>query len=246
MVDRGDPGLFYHITSSISEGYYGWSVRVPHGYPEYYKEYPNTVIVELPPPIVESGIDAFTVLRGRRSRRSFLEKPLTLKEVSTILFYTLGITGRTWWGGPKRTYPSAGALQPVEAYIIANNVLNLASGVYHYNPGRHCLELISKGDYAGKLYHASLQQEHVREAPVIIILTVYYPRTASQYHVRAYRYVLLDAGFAGENLYLAAEALGLATVAVGAFIDQDICSILRIDCDWEYPLLIFPIGWRID
>ena len=82
------------------------------------------------------------------------------------------------------------------------------------------------------------------EAPAVVVLTIVYPRTASKYGYRAYRYALLDAGFAGENLYLAAEALGLATVAVGAFYDEKICWLLRLDCGVEYPVLLFPVGRR--
>lgn len=76
------------------------------------------------------------------------------------------------------------------------------------------------------------------------MLTIVYSRTASKYGVRAYRYALMDAAFAGENIYLASEALGLGTVAVGAFYDEMICRLLRVDCEWEYPVLVFPVGWR--
>ncbi len=106
------------------------------------------------------------------------------------------------------------------------------------------MELLAGGDYRESLSRACLGQEHVAEAPASIVLTVYYPRTASKYGYRAYRYALLDAGFAGENLYIVAEAIGLATVAVGAFYDRDVCGILGIDCYWEIPHLVFPVGAR--
>ncbi len=245
-ADRRDPALFYHILSSLTRNFHGWSVKVPWNYPEYYKEYNDVETRRLPPPYSKSGRDVLEVIRARRSRREYSREKLSLKDLSTILYYTLGITGRAWWGGPKRTYPSAGGLQPVEAYVVSFKVEDLETGVYHYNPRQHLLELIRKGDFRIELYHASLNQEHVYNAPANIILTAYYPRTASQYQVRAYRYILLDTGFAGENLYLVAEALGLATVAVGAFYDDGICGILSIDCSWEFPLLIFPIARRFE
>jgi len=159
------------------------------------------------------------VIRSRRSRRRYSRKPLTLDEISTLLYYIVGITGRTLWGGPKRVYPSAGALQPVEAYLVALNIKDLSQGIYHYNPGEHVLERLKEGDYGKILEKIALDQEHVSEASANIILTIVYRRTASKYGLRAYKYALLDTGFAGQNIYLVAEALGLATVAVGAFYD---------------------------
>jgi len=240
---RRDPSACYHTLSRLSRSYYGWRVRLA-SFEEYYKTLRGARVVGLPEPIKDSGMDALEAIRRRESRREYSRTPLTLLEIATILYYTVGITGREWWGGPKRVYPSAGALQPVEAYLLAGDVDGLEAGIYHYNPGTHSLEEISRGDPRQRLYEASLEQEHLRDAPATIVLTIVYPRTASKYDVRAYRYALMDAGFAGENLYLAAEALGLATVAVGAFYDDEICGMLRIDCRWEYPLLLFPIGHR--
>ncbi len=240
---RRDPGQCYHVLSKLSPSYLGWPVRTRRE-SEYYKEYPGAEEYPLPPPARVSGVDVLEAIRSRESRRRYSGDPLTLLEVATILYHTVGVTGEEWWGGPKRVYPSAGALQPVEAYLAAGRVEGLPAGVYHYNPGRHVLELLSLGDPRDLLYKASLRQDHVRDASASVILTVVYSRTASKYDVRSYRYVMLDAGFAGENLYLAVEALGLATVAVGAFYDDMVCGLLGIDCRWEHPALIFPVGRR--
>ncbi|HID41991.1 MAG TPA: SagB/ThcOx family dehydrogenase [Pyrodictium sp.] len=201
--------------------------------------------MKLPEPIEASGVDALAAIRSRRSRRKYGSEPLSLVELSSVLYYSVGVTGKAWWGGPKRAYPSAGALQPIEAYVYASMVEGLARGIYHYNPGIHCLEPIKIGDYSRSLWEASLGQEHLRVAPAVIILTAVYSRTAWKYGLRAYRYVHWDAGFAGENIYIACEALGLATVAVGAFYDEVVCSLLDIDCDNEIPMLLFPVGKRL-
>ena len=95
-----------------------------------------------------------------------------------------------------------------------------------------------------RLADICLEQEHVGEAPAAVILTTYYQRTASKYHARGYRYALLDTGAAMENLYIAAEALGLATVAVGAFYDRELCRLLGIDCYTEFPSIVMPVGRR--
>ncbi|MEB3765661.1 MAG: SagB/ThcOx family dehydrogenase [Desulfurococcales archaeon] len=243
--ERRDPSVFYHILSNLEPNYYGWSVKVPHSFPKYYKKYSNLETVNLPPPLESSGTDTLAAIRIRRSRRRYTG-PLSLEELSTVLYYSIGVTGWTWWGGPKRAYPSAGALQPVEGYVVAGEVEDLEPGTYYYSPSDHKLKQIDRGDARDELYKACLDQEHVKEAPASIIFTAYYPRTASRYQVRAYRYTLLDVGFAGENVYLVAEALGLATVAVGAFYDNEICRIIHVDCEWELPMLVFPLGRRTD
>jgi len=242
---RRDPHPLYHRMSELDEDYYGGEPVLPEDYEEYYKSYPEAPRIPLPPPMQVAGADVLATIRSRRSRRSYAPAPLTIGEISTLLFYTVGVVGEAWWKGPKRVYPSAGALQPVEAYLVAGLVEGVPPGVYHYNPGSHELELLAGGDQRGRLGRACLDQEHVAEAPASIILTMYYPRTASKYGFRAYRYALLDTGFAGENLYLAAEALGLATVAVGAFYDRALCSLLGVDCYWELPQLVFPVGRRV-
>ena len=242
-ADRRDPSACYHELSKLSPSYYGWPVRVRRE-PSYYKRYPQAPRVRLPLPPRLSGVDLFEALLLRESRREYSGEPLGLGELAAVLYYSVGVTGRKWWGGPRRPYPSAGALQPVEAYVIAGRVEGLESGVYHYNPGLHELELIARGDRRRDLYRASLEQDHVLSAPATIVLTAVYSRTAEKYDTRAYRYILLDTGFAGQNIYLTCEALGLATVAVGAFHDEEICSIIGIDCGWEYPLLLFPVGKR--
>ncbi len=240
--ERGDLTMLYHYVSMLSIDYYG--VDLPYSFDYYYKTYPNAPRIQLPKPLEKAGVDILDSIRSRRSRRRYSSKPLSLIEVATLLYYSVGITGRSWWGGPKRVYPSAGALQPVEAYLVASKVENLNPGLYHYNPGEHSLELLVSGDYSRELERIALNQEHVGEAPANIILTIVYKRTASKYGLRAYRYAHLDVGFAAQNIYLVAEALNLATVAVGAFYDRELCNLLKIDCEEEIPALVFPVGRR--
>ncbi|GBF08737.1 nitroreductase [Aeropyrum pernix] len=241
-AEKGDPALAYHRLSTLARDYYGDSL--PYASDGYYKTYKHARCVGLPEPAKVSGVDVLEAIRRRRSRRSFSRRPLTLTEVSTILFHVAGITGQAWWGGPKRPYPSAGALQPVEVYLVVERVEGLKPGLYHYNPSGHCLEMLREGRLLKGLADVSLGQDHVAEAAAALVLTAVYTRTGSKYGHRSYRYVHWDTGFAGENVYLVCEALGLATVAVGAFYDDEMCSFLGIDCPWEMPMLVFPVGAR--
>lgn len=241
-IRKKDPSMIYHFLSMISEE---TSIDLPYEFDHYYKIYRDKEKISLPEPAKSLGRDILEIIRSRRSRRRYSSKPVSLEKISTLLYYTVGVTGRAWWGGPKRVYPSAGALQPVEAYLVSSRIQGLEKGLYHYNPAEHSLELLKRGDFSSLLREISLDQEHVERASANIILTVVYRRTASKYGLRSYRYVHLDAGFAGQNIYLVAEALDLATVAVGAFRDEELCKLLEIDCIEEFPVLIFPVGERI-
>jgi len=241
LVETRDPAMLYHVASSIGVNGEYYDEPSPR-WPGFFKEYSGPE-VELPRPIQTSGVDVLEAIASRRSRREY-SGPLSLRELSTILYYSVGITG--WeadW--PLRAYPSAGALQPLEAYVVASQVDGLEPGLYHYNPRRHVLVMLKRGDMMDDLQHACLGQEHVGEAPAAIVYTAFYARTASKYGARAYRYIHLDAGTAIENTYLVAEALGLATVVIGAFYDDMLCKLLDIDCRWELPVAVMPIGKRV-
>ena len=238
--DTLDPAMFYHTYSILSREYLGDTVS--YEFPGFFKEYDGEKI-KLPEPRALSGVDALVAIRNRRSRRRYSGKPLALEEVSTILYYATGITG--WYTGwPLRAYPSAGDLQPAEVYLQASRVEGLEKALYYYDPKEHALVLLRKGDFSLELYRASLSQDWVLAAPANIILTAVYTRTASKYGSRSYRYIHLDLGTVIENIYIVAEALGLATVCVGAFYDDEVSYILKLP-EYEIPIAIMPIGYRV-
>jgi len=237
---RGDVAALYHYSTMIGTREYMDAPNPP--FPGVFKSTSCLSRVELPKPPRESGTDALEAIRRRRSRRSFQPKPIRLVELSTVLAYSVGITGYEYdW--PLRAYPSAGGLQPVEAYIVAGSVEGIKPGLYHYDPRSHSLCLLREGDLRQALAEACLEQWFIADAPASIILTAYYARTASRYCARGYRYVLLDTGTAAENLYIVCEALGLATVFVGAFRDEELCQLLGLDCYNEFPVAVMPIGY---
>ncbi len=174
----------------------------------------------------------------RRSIREYTGEPLTLKELGQILWAAQGITFPEYG---FRSAPSAGATYPLEIYVSVREggIEGLASGIYHYDPFSHSLILIKPGDYSQELAHAALDQEWVRKAPVCLILTAEFKRTTSVYGERGIRYVYMEAGHVGQNIYLQATSLGLGTVAVGAFHDNEVKSLLGC---MEDPIYIFPVG----
>lgn len=194
-------------------------------------------LVGLPAPRAASATSVEEALRARRSVRDYAQRPLTLAQVGQLLWAAQGQTDSRG----LRTAPSAGALYPLEIYLVAGEVEGLPSGVYRYRPQEHALEPISAGDQRKPLADASLGQTWVRDAPVSIVFAAVYARTARRYGERAERYVHMEAGHASQNVYLQAEALGLGTVAVGAFSDDDVKRLVGLLPD-EQPLYIMPVG----
>jgi SagB-type dehydrogenase family enzyme len=175
----------------------------------------------------------------RRSRRDFKDSPLTLAEVSQIVWAAQGITDDTG----LRAAPSAGALYPLDLYLVVGEqgVEGLGEGVYHYLPQSHSLELALQGDVRQALARLSLDQTFIAEAPLSLVITAEYERTAKKYGERGARYVHMEAGHVGQNVYLQAEALGLGTVTVGAFQDEKIAQALNLPPSYR-PLYVMPIG----
>ena len=194
-------------------------------------------LIALPEPAHESPISIEEALLKRQSIRQYTPEPLTLAEVSQLLWAGQGINRP----GGYRTAPSAGALYPLELYLISGNVEQLPAGVYHYQPDTHSLEQVILGDLRADLSQAALSQEAVEEAPAVILITAIYQRTTGKYGERGIRYVHMEVGSAAENIYLQAVSLNMGTVFIGAFHDDQIKRLLNLD-DQEQPLSLLPIG----
>lgn len=208
--------------------------------PPEFKEYPKLPKIKLPNPEFR-GISIEEALRKRRSIREYSKKSLTLSEMSQLLWAAQGITGKIY-GTFLRTAPSAGALYPFEIYIFVNNVNNLKNGIYHFSLRDHSIVLIKEGDFRDKLLRASLEQEMVRDAAAVFVLSAIFDRTRSKYGERGYRYVYMEAGHISQNIYLQATSLGLGTVVVGAFADDKINELIGIDGRKEAVIAIQPVG----
>jgi SagB-type dehydrogenase family enzyme len=193
-------------------------------------------VTPLPPPTTSGGTTLAEVLAERRSIRSFADKTLTTSQIGQLCWAAAGITSPQGY----RTAPSAGALYPLEIYVVT------AAGVYHYEPGSHSLAVRSARDRRRALYEAALRQQPVREAPAVFVVTAVYERTAQKYgSERTPRYVHLEAGHAAQNLLLQAVALELGGVPIGAFHDQEVQQVLGLSPNQE-PLYLIPVGYPLD
>jgi len=194
-------------------------------------------IIKLPEPRLESNASLEETLLNRRSIREYSSSPLTFGEVSQLLWAAQGLTAE--WGG--RTAPSAGGLYPLEIYLAAGSVVNLAPGIYKYKPEGHELIKLRDGDEREELAKAALNQTWVKAGAINIVVAAVYERTTKKYGDRGVRYVDMEAGHAAQNLYLQATALDLGMVTVAAFNDEQVRRILDMLTN-ETPLYVIPVG----
>jgi len=195
--------------------------------------------IPLPQPRHDGDVSVEHALRARRSARAYRSDALTMADVSQVLWAAQGITD------PEglRTAPSAGALYPLEVYLVATNVGGLAQGVYKYAPDGHALIPTIQGERRTALAKAALSQECVSDAPAALVFAAVYARTAKKYGDRAERYAHIEVGHAAENVYLQAGAMRMGTVMVGAFDDKAVARALELPKN-EAPLAIMPLGKR--
>ncbi len=196
-----------------------------------------SMTVMLPPPAMDAGHSLVQALRERRSVRAFGPGALSLAELSQLLWAAQGVTAPAG----QRTAPSAGALYPLELRVVVGAVAGLAPGVYRYLPAGHRLERGDPRDPRPALAAAAHAQSWVRENAALVILSAEYARTTGKYGQRGVRYAHLEAGHAAQNLLLAATALGLGSVIVGAFDDDAVARALGLP-PGEAPLVLIPLG----
>jgi len=184
------------------------------------------------PANANGGMGLADALAQRRSVRSFKADALSAEQIAQLCWAAQGVTGERMG---LRTAPSAGALYPLECYVVT------ADGVDHYDPGSNTLSRHLEGDVRGGLQAAALGQRFVGGAPATFVLCGVVTRTAAKYGPRAERYVWIEAGHAGQNILLQAVALGLGAVPVGAFDDARVAEVLQLPPD-HAPLYLIPVG----
>jgi SagB-type dehydrogenase family enzyme len=189
--------------------------------------------VALSPPAQRGAMSVEEAIHARRSVRQFAPTLLGLGEIGQLLWSAQGVTS----SDGRRAAPSAGASYPLEVYAACEQ------GLFHYLPAEHALRKTLGEDVRAALARDGGADVFVARAPLVVVLTADYARTTGRYGDRGVRYVHIDLGHAAENLHLQAEALGLASVAVGAFSDAAVARVLRLPAD-EKPVYIIPVGHR--
>lgn len=189
--------------------------------------------ITLPAPKTKGAMSLEESILKRRSIRSFSSKELALDQISQLLWATQGITESA---RGFRAAPSAGALYPLEVYLIKDD------GIFYYNIENHSLEKTGDNDVRGEITRAAWGQSFIQQAPISIVICAVRSRMTARYGDRGNRYVDIEVGHAAENLHLQAVALGLGSVPVGAFTDKEVQKILNLPRNTE-PIYIIPVGY---
>lgn len=239
--EAADIGELYHRWSAL--GYSGalggllsWGGR-----PERVKTYADAEWIGLPDTRSDGyqGLALKEAIEARRSVRNYSSEPLSLEGLSRLLHAAQGITAEQWG---FRAAPSAGALYPIELYAVVHNVTGLERGLYHYAVREHRLELLRPGDFRAAVVQAGLGQDFLGQANVCLVLSAIFQRTRWRYRERTYRYVTLEAGHIGQNIYLTATSMGLGACAVGAFLDDQFNDLLGLYGKEEAVLYVLSVG----
>jgi len=191
-------------------------------------------------------VDLREIIESRSSLRKYSETPLTLEELTYLLWTTQGVKKVTSRPATLRTVPSAGARHPFETYLLVNRVSGLTPGIYQYQALSHELLFLAEGDDWGhKLSQACLEQPFVGTSAVTFFWAADAYRMEWRYGERGYRYMHLDAGHICQNLYLAATALGAGVCAIAAFNDDEVNALLGFDGENEFVVYIATAGREI-
>ena len=197
----------------------------------------SDMVISLPEIKTDSRISLEKALYNRRSVRRYGDATLSLSEISQLLWAAQGITNARG----LRTTPSAGALYPLEIYLIADKVEELNTGIYKYLIRNHELLLTAQTHSKSALMRAGLGQRSLKSAPAVLIVCAVYERMTIKYGERGIRYVHMEVGHAAQNVCLQAVALDLSTVVIGAFHDSEVKKLVGTAED-EHPLYLIPVG----
>jgi len=205
-----------------------------------FKEYKDARKIKLEAPsLPESSL--WNALKSRRSRRDFTRQAISQEQLSLLLWASQGVTEKVS-GFLLRTAPSAGALYPLETYLVINRVDGIDPGIYHFNILTQELELVKAGDFSRTIETAALGQDMCAAASAVFVWSAVFARSAYKYSDRAYRYLFTDAGHICQNLYLACEDLGLGCCAVGAFFDDAVDDLIGLDSEDEAAVYLAAVG----
>jgi SagB-type dehydrogenase family enzyme len=199
--------------------------------------------VALPPPSADGGL--LELIRSRSSCRLYSPRPLALADLAELLAATYGVSRVVALDGIElatRSVPSAGALYPLEFYLVLKNVETVADGLYHYSIPGHALEPLRAGTDEATFAEAFLAAPLLENANALVLMTAVFDRTLHKYGARGYRYILLEAGHAAQNLCLLATERGLASLCVGGFMDAAINQFLGLDPRLEAAVYCVGLG----
>ena len=224
--------------------------------PPAQKPYPQDaklVALISPKNLTVGNMPLIEAIRRRRSHRKFAAGPLTLEELSFLLWATQGVsmtsppTISKSSNAPHvtvalRTVPSAGARHPFETYLLVNRVDGLEPGLYRYLPLENKLCFLHTDTKLTERVHEACYEQYVRDSAVTFIWTAIPYRTEWRYSILSPKSIAQDSGHLCQNLYLACEAIGCGTCAIGAYDQKKMDTVLMVDGDEEFAIYVATVG----
>lgn len=195
-------------------------------------------LIELPEPVQTGAVSLEETLARRRSLRAFAPDPVPLQSVGQLAWSAQGVTDAA---SGYRTAPSAGGTLPVEVDLLLHGVPGLEDGVYRYHPVEHALRRRLRGDRREAVTETTLNQEFVRDAPVVVVLSSVSARITPRFGDLSDRLIDMEVGHVGQNVSLQAVALGLGSVVVVAFREGELAAALEL-AEGERPIYLIPVG----
>jgi len=219
--------------------------RMGKSQPPLEKPFVEESLLPLPDPLAVTfkKKDISSIIHDRRSRSVFTEEEITPGELSYLLWASQGIKeimANNY--ATLRTVPSAGARHPFETYLYINRVWGMEKGIYRYVASKHSLSLLKAGNFSDEMTEANLEQNFVGNSAVTFLWSVIPYRTEWRYNLHSYKVILMDAGHVCQNLYIACEALGLGTCAIGAYSHEKVNRLLNLDGEDEFVVYLAPVG----
>jgi SagB-type dehydrogenase family enzyme len=188
-------------------------------------------------------VDVMAAIENRRSERDYLAEPMSLNELSVLLWCTQGIKRVIPNVVALRNVPSAGARNAFETFLLINHVDGIEPGLYKYAALKHELLKLETGTHMQEEFVAACDdQDYVKNSNVTFFWTAVPYRMTWSYADRGYRYLFLDAGHVCQNLYLAAEKFNLGVCAIGSFDDDKLNSLLHIDGINQFTVYLAAVG----
>lgn len=243
-IKEPDLARLYHLHSSHERARVIEPSIDPYAEPLRFRTYPGSARTALPGKDFELDMPLGAALERRRSIRELVLRPLPLASLGRLLHASYGVRGHRKIGvewAYDRPAPSAGGRYPLELYVAVRAVEDLADGVYHYDARAHELELVRAGTAQPILSELAIGQEVIESANVVLVVTAIRQRTMWKYGQRGYRYVWIDAGHVGQNVYLVATAMGLGPTAIGGFFDRDVNALLELP-EGEEAVYLIAVG----
>lgn len=209
---------------------------------------PGKKTIQLPDPksVQKLVMPLQEAIEGRKSIRRYSDQPLTLEELSNLLWCTQGVRAVSSRPATLRNVPSAGSRHAFETYLLINRVEGLTPGIYRFSAiHHHLIEIDIQQEIGQKVVKGCWDQQFIANSAVFFLWTAVPYRMSWRYGERGYRYLYLDAGHVCQNLYLSAESIGCGVCAVAAFDDEEMNSLLGLDGENQFLIYCAALGKRV-